>query len=260
MVAGETAIVAVLAGSMQQAGVAFRYILATIEASPMLRPEIVSSTADSVTLRNGVQIVVRPASYRTIRGATLVAAILDEVATWRTGEDSSNPDFEVIRALKPALLTTGGPMVAISSPYAKQGSLWEAYRRDFGPDGDPLVLVAQAASRVMNPTLPQAAIDKEFVKDPESAAAEFGAQFRSDIGAFVTREAIEASVSIGVTVRPPISSVRYFAGMDPSGGSSDSMTLCVSHADGEKLVVDCIVEKRPSFSPDERLHANLPRC
>jgi phage terminase large subunit-like protein len=56
IVAGETAIVAVLAGSMQQAGVAFRYILATVEASPMLRPEIVARGGrDSVDHARGAR-------------------------------------------------------------------------------------------------------------------------------------------------------------------------------------------------------------
>jgi hypothetical protein len=39
-----------------------------------------SETADALRLRNGVDIECRPASFRTIRGATAVAFIMDELA------------------------------------------------------------------------------------------------------------------------------------------------------------------------------------
>ena len=251
IVAGETGVLPILSASVTQSRIVFEYVIGTFEASPMLRGEVVSVTADTIVLRNGIEIQIRAASFRTIRGVSAIAAICDEIATWRTAEDSSNPDREVLRALKPSLLTTNGPLICISSPYSKMGELWEAYRRDFGPDGDPLILVAQAASRVMNPTLSQEKLDREYEKDPESAAAEFGAVFRSDIGAFVSREAIEAAVSVGVTVRPPLASASYFAGIDPSGGSSDSMTMAIGHSEGDRLILDCLVEKKPPFSPDE---------
>jgi hypothetical protein len=181
IVAGETAVLPILSGSVAQSRAMFGYVLGTFDASTMLRAEVVGSTADTITLRNNVEIQIRPASYRTIRGVTCIAAIADEIATWRSGDDSSNPDREVLRALKPTLLTTKGPLVAISSPYAKAGELWDAYRRNYGPDGDPVVLVAQAASLVMNPSLDPAKIDREYEKDPESAAAEYGAQFRGTL-------------------------------------------------------------------------------
>jgi hypothetical protein len=37
---------------------------------------------------------------------------------------------------------------------------------------------------------------------------------------------------------------------DPSGGSSDSMTLAVSHMEGDRVVLDCVRERKPPFSPD----------
>jgi len=43
----------------------------------------------------------------------------------------------------------------------------------------------------------------------------------------------------------------YFAFVDPSGGSSDSMTLAIAHMEGERVVLDCVREQKPPFSPDE---------
>ncbi len=77
--------------------------------------------------------------------------------------------------------------------------LWENYHRYFGQEGSALVW--QADTRRMNPTVRQTDIDAEYEKDPASAAAEYGAQFRTDIESFVSREAVEACIVRGVHER-----------------------------------------------------------
>jgi hypothetical protein len=96
-----------------------------------LRGLVESKTADTLWLKCHIDIVVRPASFRSTRGSTCVGILCDEIGFWRS-EDSSNPDTEILRALRPSLITTGGPLVAISSPYARRGELWKAYRKHFG--------------------------------------------------------------------------------------------------------------------------------
>ena len=196
-----------------------------------------------------IDIQVRPASYRTIRGITAVAAIGDEIAFWRS-DDSVNPDREILKALRPSLATTGGLLVCISSPHAKRGELYSTFKRHFGANGHPSILVAKAASRTMNSSLSQKVVDRAFEEDPEAASAEYGADFRGDLEIFVSREAIAACVAAGVIVRPPIAGVHYFGFVDPSGGSNDSMTMAVVHREGESIVLDCIGERKAPFSPD----------
>jgi hypothetical protein len=72
--------------------------------------------------------------------------IADEIAFWRV-EGSANPDLEILRALRPSLLTTKGTMIAISSPYARRGELWKAYSKHFGKDGPVLVCPARRTAR-----------------------------------------------------------------------------------------------------------------
>jgi hypothetical protein len=48
----------------------------------------------------------------------------------------------------------------------------------------------------------------------------------------------------------PLENQKFFFFVDPSGGSVDSFTAAVSHKDGERIVVDCVREFRPPFSPD----------
>src|SRR5690606_39005984 len=146
-------------------------------------------------------IQVRPANYRTIRGITAVAAIGDEVAFWHV-EGAANPDEEILNALRPALATTGGPLIVISSPYAKRGSLYGAFKRDYGADGDPRSLMAKGPSRTFNPTLPEAVVQRAYARDAAAAAAEYGGEFSNDIEAFVSREVVEACVERGVRERP----------------------------------------------------------
>ena len=179
----------------------------------------------------------------------MVAALLDEVAFWTTDEGCANPDSEVLNAIRPSMATVPGAMLlCASSPYARRGALWEAYHKHFGQDQGPLVW--QASTRQMNPTVTQAYIDGEYEKDPVSAGAEFGAQFRTDIESYISREAVEAATDWGVLERGPVNGRRYAAFVDPSGGSGDSFALAISHKEGEVAVLDCVREIRPPFSPE----------
>ena len=72
-------------------------------SNPMLAKLVESEKAESVDLTNRVTIQVMTCSYRSIRGFTVVAAICDEIAFWRSEENSANPATEVLRAIRPAL-------------------------------------------------------------------------------------------------------------------------------------------------------------
>ena len=142
-------------------------------------------------------------------------------------------------------------LLCASSPYARRGALWDAHRKHFGRDGDA-VLVWRAATRTMNPTVSQRVIDDAMERDPASAAAEYLAEFRSDIEGFVNREVVEACVAPGMYERPPQPGLRYAAFVDPSGGSGDSFSLAIAHRDrhADRVVLDCLREAKPPFSPE----------
>ncbi len=102
----------------------------------------------------------------------------------------------------------------------------------------------------MNPSLPQAVVDRAYERDPSVAAAEYGGEFRTDVEAFLNRDAIEACVSPGIYERGPCSGIRYSAFVDPSGGVRDSMTLAISHREDGMAVLDAVREVKPPFSPE----------
>jgi hypothetical protein len=253
LVRGETGIVLIIAPDQRQAGICLDYVTASFEQSPILRQLIQSRTADTLALTSGIEVTVRAASYRRVRGATFIAVVLDEAAFLMIDDTSVNPDSEILAAVRPGLATTRGPLFLISSPYARKGELWRAYDRHFGPKGDPLILVAQGSSRSFNPTLPQSVVDRALDRDEAAARAEFLAEFRSDIESFVSLEAVRACVSRGVYERPPEPGITYFGFVDPSGGSADSFTLAIGHTDTTRngvIAIDALRESRPPFDPD----------
>ncbi len=241
---GERATLPIVSASVWQAAKMLQYLNGIFSTVPALAALVEGRTTDSISLSNRVDLECVASNFRTIRGGTAVAVICDEVAFWR-GETSATPDSEVLAAARPSLATTGGPLIVISSPYARRGELWSAFKRDYGPAGDPLILVAKAASRTLNPSLPQRVVDRAMERDEASARAEYGAEFRTDIESFVSREAVDAATVPGRLELPHVVDVTYSAFVDPSGGAQDAMTLAIAHAEKDVAVLDAVREVRP---------------
>jgi hypothetical protein len=245
---GERGVVMILATDRRQSGVIFRYVRALLEGVPMLSRLVERMGTESIDLTNSITIEIHTASFRSVRGYTVVAAICDEIAYWRSDE-SANPDKEILDALRPAMSTIPDALLlCLSSPYARRGVMWDAYDQHFGREDDS-VLVFQGDSRTLNPTVPQSVIDDAYRADPAAAAAEYGAQFRSDIEGFLRPEWISAAVADGVQERNPVQGVTYTAFADPSGGASDAFTLAIAHNEGQRLVLDLARSTRPPFDP-----------
>lgn len=247
---GEVATLPLIAADRREARTIMRYVKAYLDV-PALRGRVVKPLTESIELADGVQIEVHTASFRAIRGYTVMAAICDEIAFWNTDDGAANPDSEVLAALRPGMASIPGAMLlALSSPYARSGALWNAYETHFGHDHAEVVW--QADTRTMNPTIDPGLIESAYTKDPDAAAAEYGAQFRRDIEGFVSREAVAAVVVRGRLELPPVDGVHYVAFVDPSGGSHDSMTLAIAHRNSAgRPVLDCVRERRPPFNPGD---------
>jgi hypothetical protein len=246
---GEPGVVQIVAGDRAQAQVIFRFLSSFLKGSKVLKPLIGRQTVESIELKNGISIEIATASFKTIRGRTVVAALLDELAFWSI--DGANPDSEIVPAIRPSMLTIPNSMLLVaSSPYAQRGALWDAYRRYFGKPGK--VLVWQSATTTMNPTIAQSEVDAALEEDPEKNKAEYLAQFRTDIESFIDRALVESLVVPGRIELAPVPGIKYHSFVDPASGSGkDSMTLSIAHKDPSNglLLVDAIREAKPPFSP-----------
>jgi hypothetical protein len=244
---GETGVVMVIAQDRRSARVILDYVKAFLLESPMLADLIEGETQESVILRGRISIEVHTASFRSIRGRTVVCGICDELAYWRE-EGTANPDIEILNALRPAMSTVpGAKLLCASSPFARRGALWGAYETHFGQE-DAAPLVWQATTRQMNPTVRQSVIDKRMAEDEPSARAEYLAEFRRELEAFVKIETV-AECTGTYTARPFDSAHKYYGFVDPSGGSEDAFTLAISHREGDSIYVDAVFAKHPPFSP-----------
>jgi hypothetical protein len=85
----------------------------------------------------------------------------------------------------------GAILLNASSPYRRAGLLWTTFQRNYGRDG-ARVLVWKADTATMNQRVDPAIIAEAYEDDPESAASEYGGEFRTDIADFVSRQIVEA--------------------------------------------------------------------
>ncbi len=251
LVPGEEGMIPVIADARDRALQTMGYVKAAL-SHPKLKDMVVSDLSEEVHLKNNVIIRVATASIKAARSRTVLSALCDEIAFWVSDELKANPDKEIIRALRPAMLTIPiSRLFCLSSPYARRGMLWEQYRNYFGRD-DPRVLVWQGDTQTMHPTVDMFEIDRAYKDDPTAASAEYGALFRTDVETILTLEIVESCVITGRYELAPMPRTVYKAFVDPSGGSSDSMTLAIAHFDTEteRTVLDLVREVKPPFSPE----------
>jgi hypothetical protein len=247
---GELGMVVVVSPTRQQSNIVKTYMRAAF-ATPLLQGEVVGETKDGFVLANGTEINILAGDWRTVRGYTLLAAIVDETAFFGyDAEAKVKSDAELIRAIKPSLATTNGKLVAISSPYARKGWCYTTHEKNFGNDAGR-VLVWNCPSKAMNPLLSQRIIDEAYEEDRASAMAEYGGQFRDDVADFLPRAVIEASVIKGRLEQMPKRGTKYQAFCDLSGGRHDDATLAVAHAEGRTVVLDLLRRYKPPFSPQD---------
>jgi hypothetical protein len=197
------------------------------------------------------------ASIAAPRGRAYALVIVEEAA-FLPNDASANPDVELLRAVRPALARVAASLlVVVSSPYARKGVLWEAWKKYHGkPDG--AVVCVQAPTLGLNPTFDAGAIARAYEDDPISAAAEYGAEFRSDVESFIAGEAIEAVVVPGRLELPRTPGISYHKFLEFAGGGiggGDSAAEAVAHLEtrnGRQVVVlDLIREVKPPFSPEQ---------
>jgi hypothetical protein len=251
---GETVRVLIVANTKDQAGLVRSYAEAVLRSRPGLEQLIIGNDTESITLKTGVEIKCVANSFRTIRGSTVVCAIFEEVAFWRSDE-SANPDKEILRAVTPSMMTVPrSVLIGISSPYAKRGLLYERYRDYYGRD-DNRVLVWQAATEEMNARADPEEIARAYADDPEAAAAEYGARFRDDLSTFLDADLLAKIVRTSPRELEPDPRLSYHAFADPSGGRGDAFALAIGHVDQDGCrVVDVVRAKRAPFDPAVVVH------
>lgn len=185
-----------------------------------------------------------------VRGAANIAAIMDEVAFFNNSGQASS--YEVYQALSPSLAqfspkdpkdpskpigNSHGRMIMISSPYAREGLFYDQYELALsGTKGAKNLLMIQAPTWEVNPTIPFDYFESEYEKSPVVFWTEFGAQFTDKVRSWIERDE-DLQSCINPESRPILRGrprERHFMGLDlaPRG---DRTVVTLTKIEDEKI-------------------------
>ena len=254
---GDLARVMLLAVDMDQASESFRYICELIDSIPECAALVKGKPNTKqgmlrLTLKNRIEILVKPADKRRVRGRTVIAIVASEIAFWTDQETHQNPAIEVLRALRPSMLgVRNAILLAVSSPYRRKGVHFDMIDTHWAKDGDR-ILALRASTMAMRPDESDdflAFLEEEQRLDPVSFDAEYRGNFRKDLEDFVTLEQVEAAIVPGRSVLLPTPGMRYLGFLDAAGGGGqDSAALSIAALVNGKAVCCRVVEWKPPFS------------
>lgn len=245
---GERGVVVVIAPVEKQARITFNVVRSKIERSPTLSRLVLNiragQTESLIELSNSVDISVAAANSKHVRGANYVAGILEEAAFFRDSETGTYNLAEIIRAIRPGMLTLpDSKLVRVSSPWAKFGPMYDDFRfRDERPD----TLCWKLPSWEMNPALSAEELESERKRDLDYFTREYGCEFVEAEEALIPSVDVDEAIRVGVREVPPNQSIRYFAAVDASGlGGRDRFAFMIGHAAvkgnaGVGLSLDCV--------------------
>ena len=162
-------------------------------SQPLLPPEIdaVTDAKTMIELENGSRIISLPAKSQSVVGYTVDLLILDEAKII--------PD-DLYRSVRPMLATTGGRMLALSTPLGQRGWFWEAWKQceDAKRRGEPEPYKCFKRTCWECPRL-----DKAFVENERKLIGEhwfrqeYEVEFLSSMGAVFRAEEIERTLVSG---------------------------------------------------------------
>jgi hypothetical protein len=249
---GEHGMAALVAQDKRAAGIAFGYIKAGLEHSPLLRDLVEDTTTTEIRLTNGITIACFPSTLTSLRGWSIPVGVMDELAFFRL-EGQAHSDAEIQASIRRGQISFPDPkLVKISTPYMKSGILFEDFQRNWGTDSKDL-LIWKASSDLMNPTL-AGKLEKLRQLDPQRFAREYLAEFSDDLTSFLPWEQIDAAIVRGRHELPRVPDATYTAAVDPSGGGADAFTCSILHREGDVVVQDLLRgwSRRGGQSPDLR--------
>ncbi len=249
---GEVGVIPLVAQDGPGAEIAFGYIRDYAAAASRLNAFVDDERMRELLITNarGQRVAIRcfACSAKSIRGWSIPAAVMDEVAFFRV-EGGANADAKVQTAIRRGGINfpKGQRLVKISTPYLKGGVLWDDLARYWGSDANPDVLVWKASTALMNPSIAEERIEKERRKDRAAARVEYDAEFAEDVTTFLPQTLLEAAVVDGRRELAPVAGRRYQAAADPSGGTGggDAFTLAIVHAeerDGRPVMVQDVMK------------------
>jgi hypothetical protein len=247
--AGEQMAVILLGRDRRQAAILRRYCQGLLQA-PLLAREVTRETSEVIEFRCGSSLEIASNDASLVRGRSAAGILGSESNHWKHDPASSSNDEEVMAAAEPSLsmCPDGGVLILGSSVSRKRGYCYRRFKELHGNDNaDDICWFA--ASRVMNPRLPQHVVDKALAEDRPRFSAEYLNIWREDVSDCFPDDAV-AAVTADVWERPPVPGTSYISAADAATGTGqDSFALAICHRDpGTNIVtLDVLRERKPRF-------------
>lgn len=269
-----------VATDKDQAGLLFNDVTAHMAKCEVFKPYIANNTLSYVQLRtpydierygptvrhengkfssfNGkasLRVTFKASISKGLRGSGNVVIILDEIAHFQDKGTSSAKD--IYDAITPSAAAFSpkdpensmvpiGPVesriICISSPLNKAGKFFELYHLGMSrAAGSENMLVIQAPTWEVNPTIESAYYREKYHEDPATFMTEHGALFSDRVRGWIEREQ-DLTDCIRTDLRPRTFGPPRFPhqmGMDiglVNGG--DGTAIAITHCEGDKIVLD----------------------
>ena len=240
---GEERYVLIVSVREDSARLHIRQITKLLRHTKALGNMIQAVKEDRVELKNGVIILSLPASARAARGYTASTLYMDEGAFFVDSLGNSSAEA-IFQALSPTTATFGDDarLVITTSVGAKVGLVYELYDRATQGELEDWH-VTKVSTRELNPKVSERIINSALKRDPESAQAEYFAEFREQTEAFLQADAIDRCVDPGLGRGAVDPGVSYFMAVDPAL-MRDSYGYAIAHLESGVVLIDYLKKLR----------------
>ena len=240
--AGEIPRVSILSLDLDLAQVAHSHLAGSIMASPVLRELLVDEPrADSLLLRHPSG---RPIEICTVAGkragssliSRWMAGVIVDEAPRMAGEGDAAVNFDETRRVVLGRMLPGAQLIAIGSPWAPFGPVFEQVQESWKKPS-PARVVVRAPGWAMNPDYwTRERIEELRASDPDAYRVDCAAEFAAPESALVPPDAVAAATRQQADLEPdPLRS--YVAAMD-AATRGNAWTLIIMSRDGDKRRID----------------------
>lgn len=246
----ETRFILILSTRIENSSLHIRNISKLLRHDKQLARLIIRETVDTLELANNVNVLSLPASARTARGFTASCVILDELAFFVDSRGNASAD-QVYTAIEPTIATFGhrGRIIITTSVNARSGICYDLFERSQSGELSDY-WVTRADSRSLNPRVSERTIRNALARDGESARAEYYAEFRDPLEAYLSTEAIEACVDPRASETQKATSGRvYVMAIDPAT-QRDRYGFVVMHSEQGLYHLDYAHIIKPPVNPE----------
>lgn len=259
---GERFYIVSIANTIDQAKISLQGVKELINGSPILKPLIVRETTDTLELSNGAVFRALPASSRGGRGLSCPLVIFDEIGHAIDTDGGNAAGASLYQALSPTTKRFPGlgKILMLSTPWVQQGIFWEKYKQASSGNFAHMQ-VAQYATWQVNPHITEESLASEKSANPELFAIEYGANFSQSFSAFLDSDLVDAAINRDYGSLYPIDKFKgsYVLSVDPAKGGKgrDSYVCCISHFDGDYLVVDYFNEFKANYYDGKKQQVSI---